>query len=113
MHGAPYDFQKSPLELGDYFENLTRLVESTYNENGKIPVVVIGHNMGGIIGLYWLQRLKASWKSRYIKSFVTLGTPWIGAVKPVRLVVSGDNINLYIVNPLMLKTHELSAVLFN
>ncbi|KAL7674722.1 hypothetical protein ACOME3_000998 [Neoechinorhynchus agilis] len=58
--------------------------------------------MGGNIGLYWLQKARSSWKSKYIKSFITFGTPWIGAIKSVRLVISGDNINLYVVNPLML-----------
>lgn len=35
IRGAPYDWRKAPNEMGDYYKNLTKLVEETYEANNK------------------------------------------------------------------------------
>ncbi|KAL7674878.1 hypothetical protein ACOME3_001151 [Neoechinorhynchus agilis] len=110
IHGAPYDFRKSPFELEEYFESLKNLIESTYQRNEHKPVVLIGHSMGGNNGLFFLQNQSSSWKSKYIKSFITLGTPWIGVVQMIRSIVSGDNNNINVIDPQKLTFESPSTV---
>lgn len=35
IRGAPYDWRKAPNELADYYFNLTKLIEDTYETNNK------------------------------------------------------------------------------
>ena len=42
-----FDFRKGLDELEDFFANLTRLVEETYEINKQTPVVLVTHSMGG------------------------------------------------------------------
>src|SRR6218665_222247 len=75
--------------MHDYFDRLTNLTEETYFQNGQQKVVVIGHSMGNLYVLYWLNRQTQAWKDKFIQSFVSLGGPWAGSVKPLRLMASG------------------------
>lgn len=76
-------------ELGEFFQNLTRLIENTYYENNNSQVVLLGHSMGNPMLLYFLNRMDQAWKDKFIKAFVSLAGVWAGAVKPVRLMCSG------------------------
>jgi hypothetical protein len=44
--------------------------------------------------LYWLHRQTADFKEKYIRSMVNIAAPWGGAVKALRLMASGDNIDV-------------------
>jgi hypothetical protein len=50
-------------------------------------------NLGPFV-LYWLHRQTASFKEKYIRSMVNIAAPWGGAVKALRLMASGDNIDV-------------------
>ena len=67
--------------------------------------------MGNPIILYWLNNyLSKEQKDLYIRSFVSLAAPWGGAVKPLRLFASGDNIDVIVVKPLAARPYQRSAV---
>lgn len=111
IRGAPYDWRKAPNELGEFFKNLTGLLIETYNTNNNTQVIIIAHSMGNPIILYWLNNyLSKEQKDLYIRAFVSLAAPWGGAVKTLRLMASGDNIDVIVVKPLSARPYQRSAV---
>ena len=76
-------------EMQDFIVALKALVEETYAQNNKTAVVLIGHSMGNPYILYLLNRQTQVWKDKYIRSFISISSPWGGAVKTLRLMASG------------------------
>ena len=59
------------------------------------------------VTLYWLNKyVNQAWKDKYIKSFVSLSAPWGGAVKTLRLMSAGDNIDLIVVRPISVRAYQ-------
>jgi lysophospholipase-3 len=81
--------------MSDFLNDLQKLIVETYNMNDRQPVVLIGHSMGNLYVQYLLKNLPQRWKQTYIKSFISLGGPWGGAVKSIRLMTSGINSFMY------------------
>lgn len=107
--GAPFDFRKAPNELQKtYFPNLKSLIEHTYYQNDNRKVVLLGHSMGNPMILYLLNHMTMSWKQKFIKSFISLAGVWGGAAKPIRLMISGDNLNVPIVKPINVRREQRS-----
>lgn len=102
--GAPYDFRKAANEQGEYFKKFRQLIEDTYTLNGNTSVVLLGHSMGCTMSLYFLNHMTAAWKAKYIRSFISLAGPWGGAVKAIRLMISGDDLHIPIINPVNART---------
>lgn len=75
-------------EQEEYFSRLKNLVEEMHEEY-KQPVYLLGHSMGNNYILYFLNQQTQHWKDHYIKGFISLGAPWGGAVKPLRVLASG------------------------
>ena len=44
--------------------------------------------------LYWLHNQTDAFKNKYIRSMVNIAAPWGGAIKALRLMTSGDNIDV-------------------
>ena len=79
IRGAPYDWRKAPNEFGEYYANLTKLVEDSYYANNNTKVILVAHSMGNPTALYWLNRIVSpDWKSKFIRSFVSLAGAWAG-----------------------------------
>lgn len=76
-------------ENKDYFVALKKLIEIMYEEYGG-PVVLIAHSMGNMYSLYFLNQQTQDWKDKYIRDFVSLGAPWGGVVKALRVLASGE-----------------------
>lgn len=85
-------------EQGQYFVALKALVEDTYELNHKTPVTFIAHSLGCLYLLYFLNRQTQDWKDKYVSSFMGLGGPWGGAVKPLKVIASGDDLGISIVS---------------
>lgn len=54
------------------------------------PVFLIGHSLGSLHVLHFLLRQPQSWKDRFIDGFISLGAPWGGSIKPMRILASGE-----------------------
>lgn len=65
------------------------MVEEMYNRYRQ-PVYLLGHSMGCHYILYFLNHRPQSWKDKYVKGFISLGAPWGGAVKTLRVLASGN-----------------------
>jgi len=76
-------------EMLEYLDNLKQLIVSSYEDSDRQPVILVGHSMGNLYVHYLLTHQSSRWKNKYIKSFISLAGPWGGAVKTVRLQISG------------------------
>lgn len=75
-------------ENKDYFLALQHMIEEMSHKAGG-PVVLIAHSMGNMYTLYFLNQQPQAWKDRYIKAFISLGAPWGGVAKTLRVLTSG------------------------
>lgn len=59
-------------------------------EQYQHPVYLLGHSMGCHNVLFFLNQQPQAWKDKYIRGFISLGAPWGGAVKTLRVLASGN-----------------------
>ncbi|XP_076819987.1 lysosomal phospholipase A and acyltransferase-like [Clavelina lepadiformis] len=90
LFGAPYDWRIAPYQHGDFFKNLTSLIEKAYYSNNNQKVVILGHSMGNMFIYYMLQRKSPAWKDKFVDSFVSISSPYLGSVKAVKALTSGE-----------------------
>ncbi|XP_058011247.1 phosphatidylcholine-sterol acyltransferase isoform X2 [Ahaetulla prasina] len=89
VRAAPYDWRLGPTEQKVYYSKLRGLIEEMFEAYQK-PVFLIGHSLGNLHILYFLIQQPQAWKDRFVQGFVSLGAPWGGIVKPMRIMASGD-----------------------
>lgn len=68
-------FRLGPVNLGNIRDSaglIARKIESLANQTGVEKVDVVGHSMGGLVGLYYLKRLGGRHR---VRRMVLLGTP--------------------------------------
>lgn len=105
VRGAPYDWRVAPNEQEDYFTRLRGLVQEMYDEYQK-PIYLLCHSMGCNYVLFFLNHQPQAWKDRYIKGFISLGAPWGGAVKPLRVMASGENDGIPLVSNIKIREEQ-------
>lgn len=109
VRGAPYDWRLAPNENAEYLTKLQDLVEETY-EKEQEPVYLVGHSMGCHYVLYFLNHQPQDWKDKYIKGFISLGAPWGGAVKPLKVLVSGNNDGIPLISNIKIREEQRMAM---
>lgn len=102
VRGAPYDWRLAPNENAEYLTKLQNLVEEMYNQYQE-PVYLLGHSMGCHYVLYFLNHQPQAWKDKYIRGFISLGAPWGGAVKILRVLASGVNDGISMISNLIIR----------
>ena len=79
-----------------YFNQLQKLIESTYKAQGNCPIVLLAHSMGAIVSHFFLtQVVDQSWKDKYLNQYITLGGVWAGCSRSLRALVSGDTDEIF------------------
>ncbi|KAM8946031.1 phosphatidylcholine-sterol acyltransferase [Pelodytes ibericus] len=105
VRGAPYDWRIAPNGQEEYFKKLKHLIEEMKAEYKK-PVYMIGHSLGNLYLLYFLNHQSQQWKDQHIKGFISLGAPWGGAVKPLLVLMSGDNHGIPMVSDIKIREEQ-------
>lgn len=111
LYGAPYDFRFAPgPQASDvalkYLTDLKELVEAASRANGDQPVVILAHSMGGLWTLYFLNQQTEEWRNQYIARFVSVSTPWGGAVEQMMTFASGNPEGVPFVNSLVVREEQ-------
>ena len=116
MFAVGYDFRLVPFKQyqSDYFKIFKKVVEKAYykanphrkhgdlcvkNDAGvKTPrpkktkkVHVLGHSLGGSLMTIFLNKMKSSWKKKYIASYIADCPALDGGPKSLRTILSGYN----------------------
>ena len=68
------------------------LVEDISRRNGGKKVQLVAHSMGNLVTYVFLQNMSQEWKEKYIAKFVAVSSPWAGAMKSLRDLLSGDTV---------------------
>ena len=110
LFAAPYDWRYSPdvLKEQGYFQDLKALIETAYVTSGNRRVHVMGHSLGAVVALAFLNEMELDWKRKYVKSFVPVGGPFGGTIVNVLGSVSGYNLGLPL-EPADLRDFEAQA----
>ncbi|TGZ64008.1 hypothetical protein CRM22_006596 [Opisthorchis felineus] len=108
LRGTPFDFRKAPNENPDFVRDLRVLIEETYSVAGSRPVVLLGHSLGAVYSLAFLNAQSDSWKRKYIKTFLSVSGPYGGSVKAFKIEASGDNFGVIVRSPLSFRQIQRS-----
>ena len=71
------------LQLG-FFDALKNLVEEAVNSNGGQPAVIVGHSMGCLVTLFFLNPQLPAWRAKYVAAFVSVSAPYLGSVTALK-----------------------------
>lgn len=111
LYGAPYDFRFAPGPHASdvalkYLKDLKELIEAASRANDDQPVVMLAHSMGGLWTLYFLNQQSMEWKHQYISHFVSVSTPWGGAVEQMMTFASGNPEGVPFVDSLVVREEQ-------
>ena len=75
-----------------YFKDLTDVVETASQMNNGRPVIFITHSMGGPVLQAFFNSVSDAWKEKYVRAFLPVQGPWLGATAMLLGLVSGDSL---------------------
>lgn len=90
LKGAPYDWRLTPSIDNTFLANLKKLIEDNYYQHFNRKVVIIGHSMGNMFIYYFLKHQPQEWKDKFVDSFISINSPYIGSVKALKALTSGE-----------------------
>ncbi|XP_061399219.1 phospholipase A2 group XV-like [Musca vetustissima] len=108
IRGAPYDFRKAPNEHKQYFIDLKKLVEDTYEQNEQTPITFITHSMGSPMTLVFLQQQTLEWKNKYVARQISLAGAWAGSVKALKVFAMGDDLDSFFLSGKILRAEQIT-----
>ncbi len=80
-----------------YLTKMIARIERMYNENDKLPIVLVCHSMGAKMGHYFLNFAKAhrgqEWLDKYIHTYMPIGAPHGGVGCAVRTGITGKGLD--------------------
>lgn len=101
---APYDFRLAPQELTDYFKQLKALIERAQDESpSRKKVTLVCHSMGCTHLLVFLRSQSSDWRQNRVRKLIAMSSPWGGAIKSLKALVSGDQLDLPLVSELKMR----------
>jgi len=91
IRGATYDwtFPGWYYDRFGFYEQLEALIEETFYLNGNKSVHLLGHSMGTLQSLYFLNTRSQAWKDQYIASNIAVTPLYHGAPLAIRAILSG------------------------
>ena len=94
MSMVPFDWRLGFNMLEERDGTFTRMKTEVelLSKKSKEKVVVVTHSMGGNMFLYfmqWVQHEDPNWFDKYIQSWVSNGTPFLGNVRGISAVLTG------------------------
>ena len=92
-----------------YFEELTKLIEDSYLQNGNKSVILITHSMGSTMSLYLLNQKSLAWKSKHIRAQISIAGVWAGTVRAMKVFAVGDNLGSFWVSEKALRKQQRST----
>jgi len=90
IKGAPYDMRTSPYEMEEYFLNLKKLIEETFQQNYEKSIIILGHSTGAVYSLLFLKQQSQEWKDKYIKSMINLAPVFGGTIESLLGITIGS-----------------------
>ncbi|KAL0213490.1 hypothetical protein RCL1_007116 [Eukaryota sp. TZLM3-RCL] len=90
LFGCGYDWRKSLLDERS-LNKLKSTIELAVKSTG-LPCDVISHSLGGLLTRSFLALQDPQWVSTHVRSFIAMGTGWLGASGSVlNLLIQGYN----------------------
>lgn len=106
LFAAPYDFRLAPQELSGFFLQLRQLIEGAHappSGASKRKVTLLCHSMGCTHLLVFLRLQSAAWRETRIRKLIALSSPWGGAIKAVKALTVGDQLELPLVSEVKMR----------
>jgi pimeloyl-ACP methyl ester carboxylesterase len=86
LYILPYDWRLD-LDSEDHFNRLDQIIDLALKNSGAKKVVLLAHSMGGVIARAYLISRPA--RAAKVDSLISMGTPYLGSVKPYYGLVDG------------------------
>ena len=72
------------------------LLRRPISANGNRRVTIIGHSLGGVYSLYFLNHQSQEWKDKYVSYFIPMGAPFGGSYLALVAEMAHDLIDNYL-----------------
>lgn len=105
---VPYDWRLSP-QADETVARLDRAVRWALDDDRRGPVHLVGHSMGGLVGRALKAKRPATWARVRDRGgrLLQMGTPNLGAFKLLRLLATGHDVLLALLNGIaVLQSHR-------
>lgn len=95
-------------ENKQWFIDLKKLVEDTYNLNDNEPITFIAHSMGAPMLTIFLHLQDESWKAKYIARMITIAGAYGGSAKTVKVFAVGDDLGAFALRASVMRECQIS-----